>query len=148
LTKCFSFQFATAVQGRLRNESNRDAEQIAHDIFKDGIQVLVDVAGFSNNVVQRTLAMKPAPIQIGYLVFPGTSGADYMDYYLCDPIACQRDKDFTEFLINLPHSFIPPIRELQDTEPSSLSVCLCVCLSVCLSAYLPARLPASLFLCL
>ena len=67
----FHFQFATTVEGRFRNESNRDAEQIAHDVFKDNIQILVDVAGFSSNVVQRTLAMKPAPVQIGYLAFPG-----------------------------------------------------------------------------
>ena len=53
------------------------------------------------------------------LTFAGTSGADYMDYYICDPIACENDGDFTELLINLPHSFIPPIRELMDTEPSS-----------------------------
>ena len=68
------------VEDRFRNESGIDAEHIAHDIFKDNIHILVDVAGFSNTLIQRTLAIKPAPVQIGYLAFPGRQflSVDYL----------------------------------------------------------------------
>lgn len=52
-------------------------------------------------------------------MYVGTSGSTYMDYYICDPIACEKDSDFTELLINLPHTVVAPIREINDVNPGN-----------------------------
>lgn len=32
--------------------------------------------------------MQPAPIQVSYMGFPGTTGADYIDYLITDEVRC------------------------------------------------------------
>src|SRR3990167_7045171 len=48
-----------------------------------------------------------APIQAGYLGYPGTTGADYMDYVIADKVVVPPDarRHFTEKLVYLPHSY-------------------------------------------
>jgi protein O-GlcNAc transferase len=44
----------------------------------------VDLNGWTRDMRPGVLARRPAPVQVSYLGFPGTSGADYIDYLIAD----------------------------------------------------------------
>jgi predicted O-linked N-acetylglucosamine transferase (SPINDLY family) len=48
------------------------------------IDIAIDLKGYSDNAREGILAQRPAPIQVNYLGYPGTSGASYIDYLLAD----------------------------------------------------------------
>ena len=89
--------------------SEAPAETIAERIRADRIQVLIDLNGYTRNSREQIFALRPAPIQINYLGYPGTLGADWYDYALVDrysaPDALQ--PFFTEKLLPLPHMSFP-----------------------------------------
>ena len=62
-------------------------EEIAHIIAQDKIDILVDLAGHSNQQVLPVLARKPAPIQISGLGYINTTGLSTVDYFLSDSYA-------------------------------------------------------------
>ena len=53
-------------------------------IRRDGIDILVDLAGYTTAARPEILALRVAPLQINYLGFPGTLGADFYDYIITD----------------------------------------------------------------
>jgi protein O-GlcNAc transferase len=85
-----------------------NTEQIAHRIKDRGIDILVDLTGFTAHSRPGILAMKPVPIQISYLGYSGTMGASYMDYVIADrTIIEEEDREFfTEKVVYLPDSFM------------------------------------------
>lgn len=91
------------------NISGMDAEKIAAQIYNDKIDILVDLAGHTNNNALAVLVQKPAPIQMTGIGYFNTLGIKQVDYFLtdiyCDPIG-ENDNYFTEKLIRLPHSHL------------------------------------------
>jgi predicted O-linked N-acetylglucosamine transferase (SPINDLY family) len=81
--------------------SDSDAARL---IQGDGIDILVDLDGFAGSVRTAIAARRPAPIQVNYLGYPGTMGADFIDYIVVDPIVVPPDQQpfFTERLVHLP----------------------------------------------
>lgn len=80
-------------------------EQAAERIRQDGIDVLVDLAGHTGGNRLLMFARKPAPIQISYLGYLGSTGLPTMDYYLTDAYADppgQSETHYQEQLIRLP----------------------------------------------
>ncbi len=71
------------------------------------IDIAVDLNGFTDNPRTRILARRPAPIQVNYLGYPGTMGADYIDYIIADPIVITPDAErhYSEKIAYLPDSY-------------------------------------------
>jgi len=61
----------------------RDSD-IAEAIAADGIQILVDLNGYTQGCRPGVMVLQPAPIQVWALGFPGTSGSDFIDYIVAD----------------------------------------------------------------
>jgi predicted O-linked N-acetylglucosamine transferase (SPINDLY family) len=71
------------------------------------IDIAVDLNGFTGNLRTNLFAMRVAPIQVNYLGYLGTMGADYMDYVLADNtlIPIEHQAHYSEKIVYLPHSF-------------------------------------------
>ena len=66
--------------------------ELAGRIAADGIQVLVDLMGHTADSRMAVLARRPAPIQMHYLGFPGSTGAPFVDYLVADPVLLPPDQ--------------------------------------------------------
>ena len=80
-----------AVTKRLRSNVHRwrmiygkPDEQVDEMVRKDQIDVLIDLAAHSSGGRLELFARHPAPVQLTYLGYPGTTGLDEMDYKLTD----------------------------------------------------------------
>ena len=63
----------------------------AKRIYEDQVDILVDLKGYSRDCRIAICALRPAPVQVGYLGFPGTTGADFIDYIITDRIVTPED---------------------------------------------------------
>ena len=90
-----------------RDVGGFDAGTIARQIQDDGIDILVDLAGLTNFSRSEVFALKPAPLQVNWLGYPGTLGAGYMDYALVDGFVCPAGTEvlWTENLVRLPNCY-------------------------------------------
>lgn len=82
------------------------AEALAHQIHADGVDVLVDLSGHTDGNRLTSFALRPAPVQVTYLGYPGTTGLATMDYRISDCYADPEGADslYTETLLRLPNS--------------------------------------------
>ena len=89
----------------LNRLSNVDA---AARIAGDEVDILVDLTGHTRGNRFEICAHRPAPVQASYLGFPGSSGADFMDYFITDRVATPPDQAalYTEKCVYLPDSFM------------------------------------------
>jgi predicted O-linked N-acetylglucosamine transferase (SPINDLY family) len=83
--------------------------QAAQRIRDDGVEILVDLKGYTRHARPGILALRPAPIQAAWLGFPGTSGMSFIDYAIVDPVVVPPSKsdEFTEKLAWLPDCYQP-----------------------------------------
>lgn len=88
-------------------------QQQAERIRDDGIAVLVDLSGHTKDTRLGVFALRPAPVQALWLAYPSTSGADFVDYLIGDPIVTplEHQADFTECIAQLPVCYEPTDRE-------------------------------------
>jgi len=70
---------------RLVEAHDMSASQLAQRIRSDEIDILVDLKGYTKDSRPALMAYRAAPVQAAYLGFPGTSGADFIDYVIGDP---------------------------------------------------------------
>jgi predicted O-linked N-acetylglucosamine transferase (SPINDLY family) len=73
------------------------------------IDIAVDLTGYTDGCRPGIFAARPAPIQIGYLGYAGSSGAPYIDYLIADRCIVPETEqaNYTEKLIYLPHCYQP-----------------------------------------
>jgi predicted O-linked N-acetylglucosamine transferase (SPINDLY family) len=87
-------------------EARSDVEiaQVARDL---GIDIAVDLSGFTQDSRTGIFAHRAAPIQVNYLGYPGTMGADYIDYIIADKtlIPPQSQQFYSEKIVYLPNSY-------------------------------------------
>jgi len=82
--------------------------QAADLIRQDGIDILVDLTLHTANNRLLLFARKPAPVQVTYLAYVGTSGLTTMDYRLSDPYLDPPGEDesiYSEQTIRLPETY-------------------------------------------
>jgi protein O-GlcNAc transferase len=83
-----------------------DAEIIAA-ARKAGIDIAVDLKGYTQDARLAPFAARLAPVQVSYLGYPGTVGADFLDYILADATVLPMDQQrfYDEKIIHLPDSY-------------------------------------------
>jgi len=81
--------------------------QAAQEIYHAGVDILIDLKGHTQQNRLEICALRPAPLIVSYLGFPGSSGADFIDYMITDHTVTPVDQEphFSEQLIYLPHSY-------------------------------------------
>lgn len=93
--------------------------QVAQMVRDDGIEVLVDLKGHTRACRLGIFGHRAAPVQASFLGFPGTTGADYMDYFIGDamvsPLA--HAANYSEKLALLPRSYQPNDRQRSKPQP-------------------------------
>ncbi|MGD1699249.1 GNAT family N-acetyltransferase [Dapis sp. BLCC M229] len=101
---------ATIKEGihQFRDLSDLTPEAAARQIHGDGIHILIDLSGYTTFSRPEILALQPAPIQIQYLGYPNTMGADFMQYILADQwlIPPELEDYYSEKVIRLPHALV------------------------------------------
>jgi protein O-GlcNAc transferase len=80
---------------------------IATRIYNDKIDILVDLMGYIQNANAAVFALRPAPVQISYLAYPGTMGAKFIDYLITDHVAVPEENaaDYSEKLLFMPETY-------------------------------------------
>lgn len=81
--------------------------EAAQKIHKQGSQILVDLMGHTTGTRLVIPALRPAPVQMYYLGYPGTIGGDFFDYTLVDNVIAPKAeaKYFGEKLAVMPDSY-------------------------------------------
>jgi protein O-GlcNAc transferase len=71
------------------------------------IDIAIDLKAYTAGGRPGILAFRPAPIQVQYLGFPGSMGAEFMDYLIADRIVIPEEERelYTEEIVYLPHTY-------------------------------------------
>jgi protein O-GlcNAc transferase len=82
---------------------------LAAQIAADGIDLLVDLAGHTLGSRLGVFAHRPAPIQVSWLGYPASTGADFIDYLVVDPVvaAPALRPHYHEAVARLPYCYLP-----------------------------------------
>lgn len=105
-----------------RDVSALDDAALAEVIRRDRIDVLVDIAMHMTGRRLLVFARRPAPVQVCWLAYPGTTGLETIDYRVSDPFLDPPDADtgvYTEQTLRLPDSFwcYDPLTDACDVGP-------------------------------
>lgn len=88
----------------LAGQSDAEAVEMARGL---GLHIAVDLAGYTLSARSGLMAGRIAPIQVSYLGYPGTMGADFIDYLIADDIVVPpgQRRFYAEKIVALPVSF-------------------------------------------
>ncbi|HXW26912.1 MAG TPA: tetratricopeptide repeat protein [Xanthobacteraceae bacterium] len=86
----------------------RTDRQVAELVRELGIDIAVDLMGHTEDSRLGVLADRPAPVQLTYLGYPSTTGADFIDYVIADPVVLPFDQQpfYTEKIVHLPECYL------------------------------------------
>ncbi|HKB95819.1 MAG TPA: tetratricopeptide repeat protein, partial [Rhizomicrobium sp.] len=84
--------------------SDRSAAELLHRLEVD---ILVDLNGHTQGARPEILSHRAAPVQAGYMGYPGTMGADFIDYIIADKTVLPFDQQpfFSEKIVHLPDTY-------------------------------------------
>lgn len=97
---------------------DRSDEEIAALLRDREIDIVIDLAGYSDYCRPRILALRPAPVQVNYLGYPATMGAEFVDYIIADrTLIGEADREYySEKVVYLPDSYMPNDRDRRIAE--------------------------------
>lgn len=83
------------------------AAALAQRIADDGIEILVDLTGYTGGARSEVLALRPAPLQVSYLGYPGPLQADFIDYTIADAVVAPEAElgSIREAVVHMPASY-------------------------------------------
>jgi len=86
------------------DKSDREISRISREI---GIEIAIDLKGFTHGARTRIFGERCAPIQVNYLGYPGTIGASFIDYIIADRAVIPEEsrKHYAEKVVYLPGSY-------------------------------------------
>lgn len=67
--------------------SSWSIDRLVNQIVQDGIHILVNLNGYTRGARNEVFAARPSPIQMSFMGFAGTLGAEWCDYLLADEIS-------------------------------------------------------------
>jgi protein O-GlcNAc transferase len=90
----------------VRRNTDRETAALLRELE---IDIAVDLKGYTQDARTGIFAFRGAPIQVNYLGYPGTMGADYIDYIIADRIVIPADQQshYAEKVVYLPDSYQP-----------------------------------------
>jgi protein O-GlcNAc transferase len=106
-----------------RNISELSDENAAEAVRRDRIDILVDLAGHTDNNRILLFARKPAPVQVTWIGYPATTGLTTMDYKIVDHYTDppgRSEQYYSEKLIRLPESFLSYLPDRDSPEAGPL----------------------------
>jgi len=104
----------SAIRARLQEACDRFTDVsresylvTAKRIQDDGVDILVDLTGYTLGCRPQILALRPAPVQVNWLAYPGTMGTDSIDYLVADPFIIPDGSEsfYTEKVVRLPDCY-------------------------------------------
>ena len=107
MTDYFRAQF-----GQFTDFKDANLEQMGRHIYRDRLDLLVDLSGFTRHSALDVMELRPAPVQVHYLGYGATLGADCVDYLITDKIHTPPAlaAHCAEALVYLPDSFMATSR--------------------------------------
>ena len=95
--------------------------EAAQRIHADGVDILVDLKGYTTFSRPAISALRPAPVQASFVGYPATMGAEYIDYLIADHFVTppEHADDYSEKLVRLPGCYQVNDRKraIGDTPP-------------------------------
>jgi len=118
-------QRVLATATRVHEVASWANEQLVQQIRADEIAVLIDLKGHTRGARLQVLAARPAPLQVSWLGYPGTSGSPHVDYLIGDRVITplEAQGDFTEQIAQLPHCYQP--NDSRRSRPAAWSRARC-----------------------
>jgi protein O-GlcNAc transferase len=92
---------------RFIDVSGRSDDEAAKLLRELEVDIAVDLMGYTAGGRTTILAKRPCPIQVNYLGYPGTMGADYIDYLIADQTLIPESSraQYAEKIVYLPNSY-------------------------------------------
>lgn len=126
---CYSLSPNDGSEWRFRIENEAEhfldvsqwtAVDIARRISQDGIHIAVNLNGYTKGARNEVFAMRPAPVQVSYLGFPATMGADYIQWIVLDKVVCPPESRqcYSESIAYMPHTYF--VNDYRRSNPEVL----------------------------
>lgn len=98
-----------AAADRFIDATTLDDEAVSAMIRDLEIDIAVDLNGLTGNRRADILARRPAPVQVNYMGYPGTTAAPFLDYIIADPVVIPEENRafYTEKIAYLPNAYLP-----------------------------------------
>ncbi len=97
-----------------------NSDEIARRLREMEIDIAIDLGGHTALARPRIFAHRPAPVQVTWLGYAGTTAADFIDYMITDVVVAPftHQPFFSEQLVHLPGTFFPAERPVLGRAPS------------------------------
>jgi predicted O-linked N-acetylglucosamine transferase (SPINDLY family) len=81
--------------------------EIARRLRELEIDIAIDLKGYTTSARPGILAERPAPVQVCFTAYPGTMGADHIDYLIADEVVVppEQASAYAEKIVWMPHSY-------------------------------------------